>query len=102
VGFSAVILANGEWREREVGVPEDRAVSARARYQNPVIYCYNQRTKKLSGPPEHETTDEAVVVGCGLASIDVVKVLQLERQRALRLAASETACMSWKRVFSAV
>jgi NADPH-dependent glutamate synthase beta subunit-like oxidoreductase len=85
-GFSAVILANGAWRDRELGVPEaEQYVGKGLVYQNPFIYWYNHKNEKDYRGPRYETPDEAVVVGGGLASIDVVKVLQLENyERALR------------------
>jgi len=85
-GFSAVILANGAWRDRELGVPgEEHFVDKGLVYQNPFIYWYNHKNEKDYRGPRYETPDEAIVVGGGLASIDVVKVLQLETyERALK------------------
>src|SRR5215472_7181266 len=85
-GFSAVILANGAWRDRELGVPEaEQYVGQGLVYQNPFIYWYNHKNEKDYRGPRYETPDEAVVVGGGLASLDVVKVLQLENyERALK------------------
>ena len=79
-GFSAVVLANGAWRDREVGVPgADDYVGKGLLYQNPFIYWYNHKNEKsYDGPRYDPIPDEAVVIGGGLASIDVVKVLQLE------------------------
>jgi ferredoxin/flavodoxin---NADP+ reductase len=92
-GFSAVILANGAWRDRELGVPEaEQYVGKGLVYQNPFIYWYNHKNEKDYAGPRYETPDEAVVVGGGLASIDVVKVLQLENyERALRTRGIETS-----------
>jgi ferredoxin/flavodoxin---NADP+ reductase len=91
-GFSAVILANGAWRDRELGVPEaEQYVGKGLIYQNPFIYWYNHKNEKDYRGPCYETPDEAVVVGGGLASIDVVKVLQLENyERALKARGIET------------
>src|SRR6201981_854900 len=85
-GFSAVILANGAWRDRELGVPEaEQYVGKGLVYQNPFIYWYNHKNEKDYVGPRYETPDEAVVVGGGLASIDGVKVLQVENyERAFR------------------
>jgi ferredoxin--NADP+ reductase len=92
-GFSAVILANGAWRDRELGVPEaEQYVGRGLVYQNPFIYWYNHKNEKDYLGPHYETPDEAVVVGGGLASIDVVKVLQLENyERALRARGLKTS-----------
>jgi ferredoxin/flavodoxin---NADP+ reductase len=85
-GFSAVILANGAWRDRELGVPEaEQYVGKGLIYQNPFIYWYNHKNEKDYQGPRYETPDETVVVGGGLASLDVVKVLQIENyERALK------------------
>ena len=48
-------------------------------YQNPLIYWYNHKNERsYSGPRYDPIPDGALVIGGGLASIDVVKVLQLE------------------------
>jgi ferredoxin--NADP+ reductase len=85
-GFSAVILANGAWRDRDLGIPgAEKFIDNGLLYQNPFIYWYNHKNEKGYIGPRYETPDEALVVGGGLASIDVVKVLQIENyQRALR------------------
>jgi NADPH-dependent glutamate synthase beta subunit-like oxidoreductase len=85
-GFSAVILANGAWRDRDLGVPgAQEFVDKGLVYQNPFIYWYNHKNEADYTGPRYETPDETLVVGGGLASIDVVKVLQLENyERALK------------------
>lgn len=91
-GFSAVILANGAWRDRDLGVPgASEYVGKGLVYQNPFIYWYNHKNERGYSGPRYETPDGALVVGGGLASIDVVKVLQLENyERALRARGIET------------
>ncbi len=85
-GFSAVILANGAWRDRDLGVPgADKYIDRGLVYQNPFIYWYNHKNEKTYDGPRYDTPDETLVVGGGLASIDVVKVLQLENyEKALK------------------
>src|SRR6201987_5596311 len=92
-GFSAVILANGAWRDRDLGVPgADQFINKGLIYQNPFIYWYNHKNEKSYAGPLYETPDETIVVGGGLASIDVVKVLQLENyERAMRARGIETS-----------
>jgi NADPH-dependent glutamate synthase beta subunit-like oxidoreductase len=84
-GFSAVILANGAWRDRELGIPgAEELVDKGLVYQNPFIYWYNHKNEASYSGPRYESPDETLVVGGGLASIDVVKLLQLENyERAL-------------------
>jgi ferredoxin/flavodoxin---NADP+ reductase len=91
--FSAVVLANGAWRDRDLGVPgADKYLGRGLVYQNPFIYWYNHKNEKSYSGPRYETPDEALVVGGGLASIDVVKVLQLENyERELRARGIETS-----------
>jgi len=85
-GFSAVILANGAWRDRDLGVPgADAYVDKGLVYQNPFIYWYNHKNEKSYNGPRYDAPDETIVLGGGLASLDVVKVLQLENyERALK------------------
>ena len=91
-GFSAVILANGAWRDRGVGVEgADEYIDKGLIYQNPFIYWYNHKNEKSYSGPRYEAPDETLVLGGGLASIDVVKILQLENyERALRAKGVET------------
>src|SRR5271170_1525710 len=85
-GFSAVILANGAWRDRDLGVAgADQFLNKGLIYQNPYIYWYNHKNEEDYTGPRYSAPDEAIVVGGGLASIDVVKVLQIENyERALK------------------
>src|ERR1035437_4303661 len=91
-GFSAVILANGAWRDRDIGVPgSEQYVDKGLVYQNPFIYWYNHKNEKSYDGPRYETPDGTVVLGGGLASLDVVKVLQLETyERALKARGIDT------------
>ncbi len=91
-GFSVVVLANGAWRDRELGIPgAQEFVGKGLVYQNPFIYWYNHKNEEGYNGPRYEAPDEALVVGGGLASIDVVKVLQLENyERVLRARGVQT------------
>ena len=85
-GFSAVILANGAWRDRELGIPGAEEFADKGLvYQNPFIYWYNHKNEEDYTGRRYQAPDEALVVGGGLASIDVAKILQLENyERILR------------------
>jgi len=91
-GFSAVILANGAWRDRELGISgAEEFVDKGLVYQNPFIYWYNHKNEEDYTGPHYGAPDEALVVGGGLASIDVAKILQLENyERALRARGVQT------------
>lgn len=84
-GFSAVVLACGAWRDRPLPVPNaDDYVGKGLLYQNPFIIAFNHKGDPHYTGEHYESMDGAVVVGGGLASIDVAKVLSLEvAQKAL-------------------
>jgi hypothetical protein len=78
-GLSAVVLANGAWRDRPFPVEgADQFIDRGLVYQNPLIYWFNHYPEKSYDGPRYDIRPGAIVVGGGLASIDVVKVLQIE------------------------
>src|SRR4029434_9230401 len=82
-GFSAVVLANGAWRDRPLPVEgADAYVGRGLIYQNPFIIWFNHAAEKDYAGERFTPQDGALVVGGGLASIDVAKVLMLETTRA--------------------
>ncbi|MFQ5843938.1 MAG: NAD(P)-binding protein [Planctomycetota bacterium] len=85
-GFSAVLLANGAWRDRPLlGGAHDESVGRGLLYQNPLIHWFNHKAEAAYDGPRYDVPDGTIVFGGGLASLDVVKVCQLEIYgRALR------------------
>ncbi len=82
-GFSAVVLACGAWRDRPLPVEGAEAYVGKGLvYQNPFIIWFNHSHEADSRGERFEVRDGALVVGGGLASIDVAKVLMLESTRA--------------------
>jgi len=82
-GFSAVVLANGAWRDRPLPVEGAGAYLGRGLvYQNPFIIWFNHSNEPGYEGERFTPMDGALVVGGGLASIDVAKVLMLETTRA--------------------
>jgi len=85
-GFSAIVLANGAWRDR--GLPVEGADAYEGRglvYQNEFVYWFNHYDDEGYDGPVFEIPHDTIVVGGGLASIDVVKIVNLELYaRALR------------------
>ena len=78
-GFDLVILANGAWRDRPLPVSgADAYINRGLVYQNPFIFWFNHHREPGYDGPSYEIHDGTAVVGGGLASIDVAKVLQLE------------------------
>ncbi len=81
-GFTAVILALGAWRDRPLPIDgADQYVGRGLLYQNPLIHWFNHYTDRDFQGPHYQVEDGAIVVGGGLASVDVMKVLQIETVR---------------------
>lgn len=81
-GFDLVVLANGAWRDRPLPIDgADAYVGRGLVYQNPLIYWFNHYDEPGYAGPQYEIPDGTLVVGGGLASIDVVKILQLVKVR---------------------
>ena len=85
-GFSAVLLAIGAWRDRPLPIEGiDAYIGKGLIYQNPFIHWFNHKHEKDADKDTYEIKDGAIVVGGGLASLDVVKVLMIENvMRALK------------------
>src|SRR5882672_1730789 len=78
-GLSGIVLSHGAWRDRPFPVEgADEFIDHGLVYQNPLIYWFNHYLEKQYDGPRYELSPGATVVGGGLASIDVVKVLQIE------------------------
>lgn len=81
-GFSAVVLACGAWRDRPLPVDgADAYVDHGLVYQNPFVIWFNHAEEKGWDGQVFDAQDGAIVVGGGLASIDVAKILMLETTR---------------------
>lgn len=81
-GFSAVVLANGAWKDRPLEVPNASDwIDKGLLYQNPFVQWFNHYHEKSYTGPRYDVPDSPVCVGGGLASIDVVKIFQLELYR---------------------
>ncbi len=81
-GFHCVVLANGAWRDRPLSVPDaEKWVGKGLVYQNPFIYWFNHRHEAGFSGTRYEALDDTIVVGGGLASIDVSKAINLELAR---------------------
>jgi NADPH-dependent glutamate synthase beta subunit-like oxidoreductase len=79
LGFSAIVLANGAWRDRPLPVNgADAYVGRGLVYQNEFVYWFNHYDDRGYDGPIFEIPDDVIVVGGGLASIDVVKIVNLE------------------------
>jgi len=78
-GFSAILLANGAWRDRPLPIPGvDDYVDQGLAYQNPLVNWFNHKHEPNYNGPRFDIPDNALIVGGGLASLDVVKIVMLE------------------------
>lgn len=77
-GVNAVLLASGAWRDRPLFGLEGAAEGAGLVYQNPFVYWYNHYPEEGYRGPRYEVHPGAIVVGGGLASIDVAKIINCE------------------------
>lgn len=78
-GFSAVILANGAWDDRPLGLEQlEKKVGTNLIYQNPFLYWFNHKHEPGYNGPRYEVKNNTVVFGGGLASIDVIKIVMME------------------------
>ena len=77
-GFSAVVLASGAWRDRPLPVKDAERFEGKGLvYQNPFIIWFNHLGDPTYNGPTFTVADGVAVVGGGLASIDVMKLLML-------------------------
>ena len=78
LGLTAVVLANGAWRDR----PQPDTIHAfdgrGLVYQNPFVYWYNHQLDSDYRGPVFQIPDGAIVIGGGLASIDCVKIINFD------------------------
>jgi len=74
-GFSAVVLANGAWRDRPIPIEgADAWVGKGLLYQNPFVIAFNHGEDPAYDGPTFPILDDTLVVGGGLASVDVAKI----------------------------
>lgn len=91
-GFSMVILAHGAWLDRPLPIDgADAYVGRGIAYQNAFIHWFNHYEESDYAGEPYAVQPGTIIVGGGLASIDVAKALQIElvrqalRERGVRL-----------------
>ena len=78
-GFSAIILANGAWVDRKFPVKNmERFRDRELIYQNSFINWFNHKHERNYLGKNYFIKNNTVVVGGGLASLDVVKIVMIE------------------------
>ena len=80
MGWSCIYFANGAWKDRSFPIKEIEQFD-NFYYQNPFVYWFNHYHESSYNGPEVDIKDNAIVIGGGLASIDVCKITQLELVR---------------------
>ena len=80
MGWSCIYFANGAWKDRSFPIKEIEQFD-NFYYQNPFVYWFNHYHESSYNGPEVDIKDDAIVIGGGLASIDVCKITQLELVR---------------------
>ena len=81
-GVSAVLLATGAWKDRPMPIKDiDNYVNKGLYYQNPFVSWFNSNHDLKSTGGKYIIPDDVIVVGGGLASFDVVKIIMLETAR---------------------
>ncbi len=85
-GFSAVILATGAWKDRPLPIEGiDVYNDKNLIYQNNLLKWFNHKHEPDYDGPQYEMKDGTIVIGGGLASLDVVKIVMIETvQKALK------------------
>jgi ferredoxin--NADP+ reductase len=77
--FSAVLIAFGAWRDRPLPIENiDDYFGRGLYYQNPLVSWFNHKHEPDYSGPDFHLADNAIIIGGGLASLDVVKIAMLE------------------------
>ncbi len=81
-GFSVILLATGAWKDRPLS-PEgiDRFLNHGFYYQNAFVSWFNKNHDPRFDDPNYHVADNAIIIGGGLASIDVAKIVMIETFR---------------------
>ena len=80
MGWSCIYFANGAWKDRSFPIKEIEQFD-NFYYQNPFVYWFNHYHESSYNGLKVDVKDDAIVIGGGLASIDVCKITQLELVR---------------------
>ena len=80
MGWSCIYFANGAWKDRSFPIKEIEEFD-NFYYQNPFVYWFNHYHESSYYGPKVDIKDDVIVIGGGLASIDVCKITQLELVR---------------------
>ncbi len=78
-GFSAIIIANGAWEDRKMPIPYiDKFIHKELIYQNSFVNWFNHKHEKDFNGKSYFIENNALILGGGLASLDVAKIVMIE------------------------
>ena len=78
-GFSAVIIAIGAWKDRMIDVPGiEKFINNGLVKQNDFVFWFNHNHQPDYSGPQYKILNNTGVIGGGLASLDVVKIVMIE------------------------
>lgn len=81
-GFSAILLATGAWADRPLPIEGiDDYINKGFYYQNPFVQWFNLNHDPNYNGPQFEIPDGTIIIGGGLASIDMAKIVMIETTR---------------------
>lgn len=81
-GLPLVVMANGAWRDRPLWIEGvDQVRDDSFVYQNPLVYWFNHCHEPHFSGKSYKIQPGTVVIGGGLASVDVAKICQFELVR---------------------
>ncbi len=79
-GFSAIIMANGAWQDRHLPISNiDKFIDRELIYQNAFINWFNHKHEPDFKGKIYSIKSDTIVIGGGLSSLDVVKVIMIEK-----------------------
>ncbi|RLD25177.1 MAG: hypothetical protein DRI71_00345 [Bacteroidetes bacterium] len=78
-GFSAVIVAIGAWHDRKIGIDGvENYYNKGVVKQNDLVFWFNHKHEPNYSGPSYVLASNTAVVGGGLASLDMVKIIMIE------------------------
>jgi ferredoxin--NADP+ reductase len=81
-GFSAILLATGAWSDRPLPIAGiDAYVGRGLIYQNPLVRWFNLNHDRRFSEEHIAIPDNTMIIGGGLASLDVAKIVTIESTR---------------------
>jgi len=81
-GFTAILLATGAWKDRPLSLEGiDIFLNRGFYYQNAFVSWFNKNHDPRYYDPLYHVENDALIIGGGLASIDVAKIIMIETFR---------------------